>query len=578
MSKKIAHLGTVTLDTKLATSKQLNADEILANGEDVAEMFSREQTYREMTSRVKLQPEDNYILYGNDGKVVSANLSGVQNGTRLFSNQTKLTEIPLSWKLDYIMDGTSMCESCTNLTTFSFPLNSLSNGSEMFSGCNLNEKSVENILKTIPIYSSGTHALTLNMSADAFEKFNEITENYLMAPGTISYKGWELTSNAVITIPVEELTAAIEEIVGKGKVIVGTIPTENKVVVHTDRVDDNQLEIVTMLLERVLPQGVEVVRYNHGMEISWQDAENKYAACQTVYDMLAVNPDYKNDLTSNGEWVYRLPEMTDIGHFDNTMETALFVRNNKIVSCSLSLPKNTDTTSAFRMCKNLQYLTLYTPECTDSKAMIFDSPALVELDLFAPKSTTRGNGLYNIALNSLRKMRVVLKEATWPGRNVPVLEELHIEAASICTVSTQGFPLSVLNAESAAQVMNSLAVTRIDGTHNVNFTLGIHIDHQNDEGVLAAIAAAEAHGWVMVIQWNGTPSAQASVTYGLRKPPIYARVGEIELPDGTVERVLDWGHYVTDPTGYKEFANQVEAREYYGLSSENIEEEELTNV
>lgn len=268
---KIAHLGTVTLDTKLATSKQLNADEILANGEDVAEMFNREHTYREMETRVKLEPEDNYILYTDDGTVVTANLSGVANGTRLFYNQTKLTEIPLSWKLDSITDGTSMCASCTNLTSFLNPLNSLSNGSEMFANCNLNEKSVENILKTIPEYADGAHTLTLKMRSDAFEKFNEITGNYLMTPGTISYKGWNIASNAIITIPVEELTAAIEEIVGEGKVIVDTIPTENKVVVHTDRVDDTQLEAVTALLERELPEEVEAARYNHTMDVDWRD-------------------------------------------------------------------------------------------------------------------------------------------------------------------------------------------------------------------------------------------------------------------------------------------------------------------
>ena len=52
----------------------------------------------------------------------------------------------------------------------------------------------------------------------------------------------------------------------------------------------------------------------------------------------------------------------------------------------------------------------------------------------------------------------------------------------------------------------------------------------------------------------------------------------MELPDGTTEQFLDWGHYVTDPTGYEEFASVEEAREYYGLPGENIEEEELTNV
>ena len=193
---KVAHLGTVTLDTKLANTKQLSADEILANGEDVAEMFNREHTYRELTSRVKLEPEDNYILYGDDGKVVSANLSGVTNGTRLFYNQTKLTEISLSWKLDSITDGTNMCNSCTKLTTFLHPLTNLTNGSNMFYGCNLDEKSVENILTTIPEYASGSHALTMYINVEAVVKFNEITGNSLPLSSTVQvvpYKGWEIT-------------------------------------------------------------------------------------------------------------------------------------------------------------------------------------------------------------------------------------------------------------------------------------------------------------------------------------------------------------------------------------------------
>ena len=197
---KVAHLGTVTLDTKLATSKQLNADEILANGEDVAEMFNREHAYREMETRVKLEPEDNYILYGDDGKVISANLSGVTNGTRLFSNQTKLTEIPLSWKLDSITDGSNMCNSCTKLATFLHPLTSLTNGSSMFYGCNLDEKSVENILTTIPEYANGSHALTMYINVEAVVKFNEITGNSLPLSATaqiVPYKGWEI---AVVVI------------------------------------------------------------------------------------------------------------------------------------------------------------------------------------------------------------------------------------------------------------------------------------------------------------------------------------------------------------------------------------------
>jgi hypothetical protein len=69
----------------------------------------------------------------------------------------------------------------------------------------------------------------------------------------------------------------------------------------------------------------------------------------------------------------------------------------------------------------------------------------------------------------------------------------------------------------------------------------------------------------MAIQWNDPQTAQTSATYGLRNPHIYARVGEIELPDGTVERVLDWGHYVTDPTDYQEFSSLEEAYSYFRL-------------
>lgn len=105
---KVAHLETVTLETKLATSKQLNADEILANGEDVAEMFNREDTYREMETRVKLQPEDNYILYADDGTVITANLDGVTNASNLFCGAKidKISQKTIDdWKMSKIQNA-----------------------------------------------------------------------------------------------------------------------------------------------------------------------------------------------------------------------------------------------------------------------------------------------------------------------------------------------------------------------------------------------------------------------------------------------------------------------------------------
>ena len=130
-----------------------------------------------------------------------------------------------------------------------------------------------------------------------------------------------------------------------------------------------------------------------------------------------------------------------------------------------------------------------------------------------------------------------------------------------------------LSAVKSISILNSLQQnTGSTGADDWKITMGMHVDHQADEEVLAAIANAESKGWVLTVQWNGTPTAQASVTYGLRKPPIYARVYEDERPDGTVERHLEWGHYVTDPTGYEEFRSVEAAREYYGLPEEDLTE------
>jgi hypothetical protein len=71
------------------------------------------------------------------------------------------------------------------------------------------------------------------------------------------------------------------------------------------------------------------------------------------------------------------------------------------------------------------------------------------------------------------------------------------------------------------------------------------------------------------VQWNGTPTAQAS-TFAMGSL-IYAREEERELPDCTMDRFLDWGHYVTnwEERGYEQFRSVEAAREYYGLPAED---------
>ena len=339
-----------------------------------------------------------------------------------------------------------------------------------------------------------------------------------------------------------------------------------KIIVHTDRISDEQLAVVTDMLARFVPGFIEVVQYNHNMEISWRNI-NKYAECVTYADMVAVNPDFVNDLTSEGEWVYPLPNLKYLNRYNESSQFARegFWKNNKnIRRFSVQLPAVTQAGSAFAY----------------SSIEVFDGgfPELVcpTYRFWAEQMASQGHLIFNNAVN-LRVFRGDLSSA----RNLnnafsgcSKLTEFYAELSSLCD-SPRMFYGCQLNKESALRVLNSLPdkayVDSIYKESNVswqNLTLGIHVDHQTDDEVLEAIANAESKGWTLTVQWNGTATAQASVTYGMRKPTIYARVSETERPDGTTERMMDWGHYVTDPTGYEEFRSVEEAREYYGLPVE----------
>lgn len=85
---------------------------------------------------------------------------------------------------------------------------------------------------------------------------------------------------------------------------------------------------------------------------------------------------------------------------------------------------------------------------------------------------------------------------------------------------------------------------------------------------MAAISSAEVKGWTVTVQWNGTPTTKtSSSTFSLRKPLIYAKLGEIENLNGEKESFLDWGHYVTnwEENGYHEFSSLKEAHEHFNL-------------
>lgn len=314
-----------------------------------------------------------------------------------------------------------------------------------------------------------------------------------------------------------------------------------KIIVHTDRLSADKLAAVTDMLARFVPQFIEVEQYNHNMEISWRDI-NKYAACTNVADMLAVNPDYKNDLTSDGEWIYPLPNMII---FNNA-----FVRS-AVKRFAIDLPKVTSLQKAFAEAE-IEYFRSHVPNYTfvafASTFIECKSLEIVDCDMSNITEIFR-------TFRNCNKLRVVTS------------------AFPKATTMYEAFNGTQFDKESSLIILTSVPKPDNDPVRDT-IQIGIHIDLQNDGEVLAAISNAEAKGWKLTVQWNGTPTSTASTM--AMGSLIYAKVGEMERPDGTTEQYLDWGHYVTnwEERGYEQFRSLASAYRYFGLPEP---EETLTN-
>lgn len=314
---------------------------------------------------------------------------------------------------------------------------------------------------------------------------------------------------------------------------------ENKLVVHTDRADDTQFKRVTALLERVLPENLNIERFNHNMEISWRDI-NKYAECKTIGELQAINPDYKKDLTSEGEWIYPLNSINDI---NGVLANTSYIKKVTFYAPGIW---GGNLKNVFYNCSGLVEASVYSPNATSGEFAFSHCGKLKKVS---------GN------LNSLTSGNSLFLESP--------IETIEIEFPKLSSGVQFATSKAKLNKTSVLRIINSIPAYT-SGSHHLD--IGIHIDHQSDPEVLEAIANAEAKGWTLAVQWNGTPTTQASVTYGLRKPPIYAKMGEIECPNGTIEQTLDWGHYVTNPEDYQEFSSLEEAYEHFNLEMPQIEE------
>ena len=135
---------------------------------------------------------------------------------------------------------------------------------------------------------------------------------------------------------------------------------------------------------------------------------------------------------------------------------------------------------------------------------------------------------------------------------------------------TNMFTASQLDKESALRIFNSIP-TYTSGTYKL--TIGIHVDHETDAEVLAAIENAKNKGWTVTTKWLGTATSGVSL---LDLEEIYAKKEQdsegMYVDSNGVRYMVDWGHMITSPDGtpaelgYKLYYSLDEALTEWGLT------------
>lgn len=172
--------------------------------------------------------------------------------------------------------------------------------------------------------------------------------------------------------------------------------------------------------------------------------------------------------------------------------------------------------------------------------------------------------------------KIIKADSAFYGAKNLLSFSMYPQALPVLTQASNMFAGCELPADYVVNLMGTLP-TYTSGTHELG--LGIHVDHQADDEVLAAIDAATAKGWTLPVQWTGTATA---TTFALRPAPpmpVYAKVDTCTDDEGNEQRSLSWCHQVSSPDGkepeelgYTMFESVEAAREYFGLAEEELTE------
>ena len=394
----------------------------------------------------------------------------------------------------------------------------------------------------------------------------------------------------------------------------------NKLFIMTQLTTDDLNEQVLAVAAKYVPEGVTAEVYN----------VNKYAHCVTLRDIINTNAEYYLDLTSEGEWIYELPELT------STWQMWQF--HPELKAWLVDMPKVTNLGDWCFNCGGLEYIEMDFSHVTNMGRCFCAplksipkgfNPQTRNFDYLLSGSRLGDDGLveFNEVVNEAVSGYSMLAVYGGEGQKFqldPRYTLEHLVNGPSCFAASGGtvggyygeIRLNLLSLETATHMfyastdiyhfespLPKLRTAKgmfgpdwkgrsfsLDKTSALcicqgipkwedgelhELTIGIYEGYNADHEVLDALALAEEKGWSLTVQWGKVAppewtqaQAQATTTYSMRQP-VYAKLGEpTEYPDGTIRPALDWGHYVTEweSNGYMEFASVEEAKEYFNIN------------
>ena len=108
----------------------------------------------------------------------------------------------------------------------------------------------------------------------------------------------------------------------------------------------------------------------------------KYSNCKTIDDLKRVEPNYKQDIDTNGLWDFNLDNMVNAD--------SLHYSNPYIIEAKLILPKATKVANLLRSCSSLCKAKVDAPLATDGGQLIYWNPKLTDFEMDTKNLTSFG--------------------------------------------------------------------------------------------------------------------------------------------------------------------------------------------